>query len=117
MKQPTFDRDGYPTDETLDAITNWPASDPEGWIEFVRQTWNHNYGSVNELEIMAKLVTGGWSGNECIISAMKGNYILWSLLWESSHRGGLWVLRKPTPPTPANPSPAPSPAESPSRST
>ena len=38
------------------------------------------------------MATGGWSGNESIIYAMRENYVLWATLWESSHRGGLEVF-------------------------
>ena len=95
MNHPTFDQDGYPTDETTDAITHWHSGDPNGWIGFIREAWNHHYGRIWEEDGLLKLATGGWSGNEAIIHSMRENYVLWSLMWESSHRGGLEVLRQP----------------------
>lgn len=92
---PTFDADGYPTEETERLIANWSHLDPVGWIEFVKQAWHHRYGSMSSKGDFLHLVTGGWGGNEAIVRAMRDNHVLWSMLWESSHRGGLEVLRIP----------------------
>lgn len=93
MAEPTFDCNGYPTDETMHIITNWDYHDVAGWLDYIRAAWNHNQGRIWQEGGFLKLATGGWSGNESIIAAMQENYMLWSLLWESSHRGGLKVLR------------------------
>jgi hypothetical protein len=94
VRHPTFDRDGYPTDETLQAIRDWPHTDHAGLIEYVREAWS-DYGRMWEQDGMLKLATGGWSGNESITSALSGNAIFMALWWESSHRGGLEVFRMP----------------------
>lgn len=36
------------------------------------------------------LATGGWSQNEEIIAAMERNFLLWSLIWRKSERGGAY---------------------------
>jgi hypothetical protein len=90
--KPTFDSDGYPTDETLKIISEWDGNDVHGWVNYIREAWNHRCGRIWEDGGMIKFATGGWSGNESIIQAMTKN-ILWTMLWESSHRGGLEVLR------------------------
>ena len=95
MTSPTFDADGYPTDETLDAIAKWSHSDPDGWFTFIREAWDHHYGVMRYEPKLVVFATGGWSGNESIIVAMRDNFVLWTLLWESSHRGGKYVLRLP----------------------
>ena len=41
------------------------------------------------------MATGGWSGNESIISSLQDNIMFWSMYWESSHRGGLFIFRIP----------------------
>lgn len=92
---PSFDADGYPTEETELAITKWDFEDVPGWLEYIRQAWNHHYGRMWKEKGKLKMATGGWSGNESIIYAMKENYRLWSLLWESSHCGGLEVFKVP----------------------
>ncbi len=95
VRHPSFDADGYPTEETELAIEAWNYSDAAGWLAYIREAWNHQYGRMWQEKGLLKLATGGWSGNEAITHAMKQNYVLWALMWESSHRGGLEVLRMP----------------------
>lgn len=97
MNEPTFDRDGYPTDETLDAIEAFPikVDDPSSFLKFVREAWS-DYGSIKEEwrgngTLQVEFVTGGWSGNESIMYAIKSN-VFYPLYWQSSHRGGLHVF-------------------------
>jgi len=94
-KCPTFDSDGYPTEETEANIEKWEITDPTGWITYARASWNLHYGQVREEKDSLQFITGGWSGNESIISAMQRNYALWGLLWQLSERGGLYVLTAP----------------------
>ena len=85
--EPTFDRDGYPSEETLRTIATWEAWDKEGWFEFIRSAWYYpEYFTNNDGKIT--MSTGGWSGNEDIISAMEENRVLWAFIWASSRRGG-----------------------------
>lgn len=93
--KPTFDADGFPADETETAIKEWDVKDKTGWMEYIREAWNHDYGRIWNVNDCIRMATGGWSGNEAIIVAMQQNFVLWSLLWESSHRGGLYVFRTP----------------------
>ena len=95
MATPTFDSNDYPTEETIGTIAMWPIADPDGWLDFIRAAWNHHYGKMRYTPNFAEFATGGWSGNESIIVAMRENLVLWTLLWESSHRGGKYVLRLP----------------------
>lgn len=92
IKSPTFDADGYPTEETTLAIKEWEFKDATGWLQYVREAWNHTYGKIWEENGLLNMATGGWSGNEEIIIAMQENLVLWGLLWESSRRGGLDVF-------------------------
>lgn len=91
-KNPTFDADGYPAEETMLAIKNWDFKNILGWLQYVREAWDHTHGKIWEENGLLKMATGGWSGNEEIVSAMQENLALWGLLWESSHRGGLDVF-------------------------
>lgn len=87
MEEPQFDRDGYPTDATLDKIENWNGDIYE-LFEFVEKCWMYP----DRFRIAGRDVecsTGGWSGNESIISALQKNYVVWGTCWMSSHRGGL----------------------------
>lgn len=91
-KRPTFDANGYPSEETILAIKEWEFQDHSGWLQYVREAWNHTYGKIWEENGLLKMATGGWSGNEEIISAMSENLVHWGMFWESSHRGGLEVF-------------------------
>lgn len=95
--QPTFDRDGYPTDETLTVITTWPIEDADGWIKFIISAWSDTGRIWHDDNADLHMATGGWSGNESIIHAMRDNHILWMRLWKSSHRGGKFVFELPDP--------------------
>lgn len=82
------DEGGYPTEEELTAITNWPLTDCDGlWDELVR-LW-HFPTYISQEGGMWRLATGGWSGNEDIICALRSNHMFWMFCWQSSHRGGL----------------------------
>ena len=95
MTEPTFDKDGYPTDETLKTITDWDVCDPVGLFEFLKAAWNST-GTIREPEDnVFEFVTGGWSGNESLIGAYQKNSILWVLCWEMSQRGGLFRFEIP----------------------
>lgn len=39
--------------------------------------------------------TGGWSGNEDLIRAMEQNWMIWSLTWVQSRRGGHYIFEDP----------------------
>jgi len=77
MNNPTFDSDGYPTEETLRAISEWDDLSDEGylmWIQFIRKAWHYPElvfeGESENLIVselnnrVLKISTGGWSGNE-----------------------------------------------------
>lgn len=94
MKQPTFDRHGYPSSDTLGEIKRWPADDVSGLIKYLHLAWNSTYGHISgalwEPDGL-RFVTGGWSGNEDLISALHGT-AFWMRFWQSDHRGGMHVF-------------------------
>ena len=80
MKEPEIllDNDGYPTDEYLEWIRNYtcdqmPIMDFINRLEWHFYDWGfilrNKYKGIRKLE----LHTGGWSGNEEIITAITGN--------------------------------------------
>lgn len=87
--------DTYPTDEELRAISEWPSTNARGWFDYIKSIWwNAEWGwSENGKEL--RVSTGGWSGNEDIISAMGDNFILWTMTWKSSRRGGHYEFSLP----------------------
>ena len=97
MKCPEFDTMGYPTDDTIKAIAEWPYKDEggfEGLLDFVASAWHWpRYWSREGRTIHAS--TGGWSGNESIIAALEENRVFWWMCWQQSRRGGHFVFEIP----------------------
>jgi hypothetical protein len=89
--EPTFDATGYPTDETLDAIANWPPDSFDDLMRFVISAW-HPTGHVYRARGFVALTTGGWSGNESIIDALESNQLFWSRYWSHIMRGGKYCF-------------------------
>lgn len=83
-----MDDDGYPSDEDLLKIEEWPYQDFPGLMKFVKSIWWHpDWGwTINGNKY--NISTGGWSGNEDIIGALMRNKMFWLLCWVSSRRGG-----------------------------
>ena len=95
MTEPTFDRDGYPTDETLTAIREWPWKDGDALLAYLAQAWYYpDWAMMPEDEGRVGFATGGWSGNESLIRAAMENRMWWTLHWWSSTRGGKYVFTK-----------------------
>lgn len=85
-----MDRDGYPTDEELDAIQKWGNNDFAGLLNFVRDNaWNEEFGKWTRIDRKYSLVTGGWSGNEEVLDAPQKNRTFWLNCWRETHRGGM----------------------------
>lgn len=97
MKEPTFDRNGYPTEDTLRMIREWEG-DWTDMFEFLRAIWKYPERwsiAMVEDEQCYRFSTGGWSGNEELVSALEQNFFAMSLFWVSSHRGGLYYFAVP----------------------
>lgn len=100
----------YPTDEAIERIKAWPDEDLAGCLDFVADIWTWPEFGVSrtlkaaEREVVGetadkrflRLATGGWSGNEDIIGAMKENLMLRALCWRLSASGGLHIWEYPS---------------------
>lgn len=105
MNEEYLDTDGYPTDEALDKIRDWDYNDVKGWLNFIKSIWwASEWGwtettgvnlTFDEPQYEYHISTGGWSGNEEIIDAMRKNYILWNLAWYEHRRGGHYMFAIP----------------------
>ncbi len=98
--------DGYPTDEELARIKVWDCiKDARGLMEFVRSIWwqpdsgwscDATKDDLDRPTLRYHLSTGGWSGNEAIISALKNSKThFWMLYWQLSRRGGHYIFEIP----------------------
>ena len=97
---PTFDSDGYPSEATLQTIEVWPPADPANLFRYVIEAWHwRDYADLpltpHEAAVVAvredyryvKFATGGWSGNEALIRALRHGFT-GQLCWQLSARGG-----------------------------
>lgn len=102
MSADLLDDDGYPSDATLDRIRAW-GQDLTALFAFVRSCWRYadiGYWSeedgtddVLERPVRRYLIsTGGWSGNESIIAALRKNVYAWHFSWAQSRRGGHYIF-------------------------
>jgi len=80
----------YPTEEELNRIKEWNPMDFVELMKYIDKLWWAWGYRVKDNQY--HLSTGGWSGNERIIEALRENSIAWSLHWVSSHRGGHYVF-------------------------
>ena len=98
-----LDEDGYPTEKALSRIESWDYNDPKGWFEFIEELWHLKDFCWEEKDVPHQwkentivhhyyISTGGWSGNEDIIRAMKFNEVLWIMNWVQSRRGGHYIF-------------------------
>lgn len=99
------DAHGYPLEEELDRIKKWNQFGYEGYTEFFKFLrtiwWAADWGfsdpeqetDCGETFDVYRISTGGWSGNEEIISTMRENFILWSQTWYLHRTGGHYTFR------------------------
>lgn len=109
--EPTFDADGYPTEETERAVRTWEVNtvaDAIACMDFVGRAWKWpDWGWEKETgwygpegydarpQTRYRFSTGGWSGNEGLVAALEANSIIKMLGWHSSRRGGHYEYRFP----------------------
>lgn len=93
----------YPDSADLQRIEEWPLGEPRPLFDFIQSLWAYpEYFTVEKLEddvfggwvYRISMSTGGWSGNEDIISSMRKamGRMFWVLYWYSSQRGGHYVF-------------------------
>jgi len=85
------DNDGYPTVEELNKIKNCKVitvKDFEILFTYIQSIWHWDDYAIKHDISHYELHTGGWSGNESIIAAMKDNAVLWSFACDIERRGG-----------------------------
>jgi hypothetical protein len=92
-----IDSNGYPTEETLQKIEAFDIlkDDPITFTEYICENWVNGYPPAwNKETGCLQLSTGGWSGCESVISALRKTFF-WMMYWEKSVRGGhYWFIVK-----------------------
>ena len=87
-----LDEDGYPTEEFLTTIETWDWKNGfEALLDYALK--GHIYPTYWEKEDredhwLYSVSTGGWSGNEAILCALRANTMFWMQCWLQSKRGG-----------------------------
>lgn len=87
----------YPREDELTVIKEWDLLEKSitDMLDYVRNLWKYNdrFRLTGKRVLRLYLSTGGWSGNESIISALKQNFIFWSMCWEKHTKGGHYWFR------------------------
>ena len=83
--------DEYPREEELKTITEWPSDWP-ALMAYVKHLWWAADWGWTQKEERYNISTGGWSGNESLISAMAQNFVFWAACWENHRRGGHYTF-------------------------
>jgi hypothetical protein len=90
-----MDSDGYPTEDLLEEIRKWDATDFIGLMTYIKPLWKYaesGYWSVRGNYY--HLSTAGWSGNESIVGALQDNHVWWMLYAYSWRVGGHYVFKR-----------------------
>ena len=79
----------YPTERQLTTIRKWDLTQKSviDLLDFVQPLWSYEDRFVRRHHTL-RLSTGGWSGNEDIIGALRRNFLFWSMYWFKTQRGG-----------------------------
>lgn len=96
----------YPRESELEQIKNWDYKlGAKSLVEFIESIWWMTdwgfklYKGRDKLfrktVMILQLHTGGWSGNESIISALEHNFIFWSMSFWKHYRGGHYYFQIP----------------------
>lgn len=85
----------YPTAAELKRIRKWPNYDWPSLLYFISKIWWMPEWGWTFKRRQYWISTGGWSGNEEIVCAMKDNKLFWDMCWVSSRRGGHYKFMTP----------------------
>lgn len=94
------ENEGFTADD-LKRIAEWPHDDFQGLVAFVEDIWwMPEWGFLKDDMpggFSLELHTGGWSGNEQIVEALKRNRMFWAMCWVKSERGGHYWFKIESP--------------------
>jgi hypothetical protein len=87
MSNPT-----YPPEEFLEQLQNAPYEDFHAIMASIKPHWEFSEWGWKQDGDIYYLSTGGWSGNEEIISALQQNTMFWLMYWMRESRGGHYIF-------------------------
>ena len=95
---PALDDDNYPTEEALERIRKWdviPDGERERCLDWIGANCWHftEWGWRKDEHGVYQISTGGWSGNEETLGAMRENFLLWMMTFYNHRVGGHYTLR------------------------
>ena len=93
-----LDINHYPDKKSLIQIREWDVlkQGVQGLLDLIEENTNHPDWSISikgKRVLQYEYHTGGWSGNEDVIEALRQNRFFWSLYWEKSIRGGHYYFK------------------------
>lgn len=93
-----LDEQGYPDEASLKAIKEWDILNQglSGLLKLIEENTNWADRQINitgKKVIRFEYHTGGWSGNEDVIEALRQNLCFWAFFWQKSIRGGHFYFK------------------------
>lgn len=97
----------YPTEEELEFIKNFNIlkEPPVKLAKYIQSIWHwgEDYCPITAFKDeydgremwKFEMHTGGWSGNEDIVLALRENWMFWNTFWTMSKRGGHYWFELP----------------------
>ena len=84
-------KNGYPEEHELEKIRDWSINDIVGLVSYLHELWQYDDYVKWDGETL-ELHTGGWSGNEDIIDALRET-MFWLMCWHRCERGGPYYFQ------------------------
>ena len=93
-----LDKDNYPDKKSLKEIEKWDIIEQgvQGLLDLVEENTNvpdWSFSITGKKVLHFEYHTGGWSGNEDVISALERNPLFFALYWKKSVRGGNYYFK------------------------
>ena len=84
----------YPTEDELKTIKEFDLTKRtvRELLDYIEPRWEYGDWGFKRTKHRLELHTGGWSGNEDIISALMDNFMFWHMYWKSTRRGGHYIF-------------------------
>ena len=93
-----LDKDNYPDEVSLKEIKEWDIlkHGVQGLLDLIEDNTHWKDRQIHQTGkrvIRYEYHTGGWSGNEDVIDALRHNFLFWLMFWEKTTKGGHYYFR------------------------